>query len=38
MQLFRSYIGQVNDMEQREMDAINQGLPFKQEDAALDCE
>jgi hypothetical protein len=32
--MFRSYIGQVNDMEQREMDAINQGLPFKQEDAA----
>ena len=32
MQVFRSYIDQVNGMEQREMDAINQGLPFKQED------
>jgi hypothetical protein len=38
MHTFRSYIGQVNDMEQREMDAINQGLPFKQEDATLNCE
>jgi hypothetical protein len=28
-QIFRSYIGEVNEMEQREMDAINQGVPFK---------
>lgn len=38
MQVFRSYIGQVNEMEQREMDAINQGLPFKQEEGGSDCE
>ncbi|XGW00441.1 MAG: GNAT family N-acetyltransferase [Leptolyngbya sp. BL-A-14] len=37
MQVFQSYIGQVNDLEQREMDAINQGLPFKQEDDEVDC-
>lgn len=30
MQILRSYIGEVNEMEQREMDAINQELPFKQ--------
>jgi predicted N-acyltransferase len=28
-QIFRSYIDEINDMEQREMDAINQDLPFK---------
>lgn len=32
MQIFRSYIGQINEMEQQEMDAINQELPFKQTD------
>ena len=31
-QVFRSYIDQVNEMEQREMDAINQDLPFKKSD------
>jgi predicted N-acyltransferase len=36
MQIFRSYIGEVNAMEQREMDAINQELPFKQVTSALD--
>ncbi|HEY9882685.1 MAG TPA: GNAT family N-acetyltransferase [Thermosynechococcaceae cyanobacterium] len=29
-QVFRSYIQQVNDLEQREIDAMNQDLPFKQ--------
>lgn len=28
-QILRSYMHEVNDMEQREMDAINQDLPFK---------
>jgi len=36
-QVFRSYIGQVNEMEQREMDAINQGLPFKQDEPEPEC-
>jgi uncharacterized protein len=30
-QIFAAYIGQINDMEQREIEAINQELPFKQE-------
>lgn len=30
VQIFRSYINEVNELEQREMDAINQQLPFKQ--------
>ncbi|MFM2430347.1 MAG: hypothetical protein RLZZ511_1560 [Cyanobacteriota bacterium] len=30
-QIFATYIGQINDMEQQEIDAINQELPFKQE-------
>lgn len=34
-QIFRAYIGEVNEMEQREMDAINQGLPFKQENRPI---
>lgn len=29
-QILRSYIQEVNEMEQREIDAINQELPFKQ--------
>jgi len=29
-QILRSYIQEVNELEQQEMDAINQGLPFKQ--------
>lgn len=33
-QVFYSYIDQVNEMEQREMDAINQDLPFKKSDLA----
>ncbi|UBF26914.1 GNAT family N-acetyltransferase [Kovacikia minuta CCNUW1] len=28
-QIFRSYISEVNEMEQREMDSINRDLPFK---------
>jgi len=31
-QILRSYIQEVNQLEQQEMDAINQGLPFKQAD------
>ncbi|MBD2020701.1 N-acetyltransferase, partial [Leptolyngbya sp. FACHB-36] len=31
MQIFSSYIDQLNEVEQREMDAINQELPFKQQ-------
>jgi uncharacterized protein len=31
-QILRSYIGEVNEMEQQEMDAINHELPFKQQD------
>jgi uncharacterized protein len=30
-QIFRTHIDEVNDMEQREIDAINGQLPFKQE-------
>jgi predicted N-acyltransferase len=30
-QILRSHIHQVNDLEQQEIDAINQDLPFKQE-------
>jgi uncharacterized protein len=30
-QIFRTYIGEVNEMEQQEMEAINQDLPFKLE-------
>lgn len=30
-QILRSYIREVNELEQQEMDAINQDLPFKQE-------
>ncbi len=30
-QILRSHIEQVNDLEQQEIDAINQDLPFKQE-------
>jgi uncharacterized protein len=30
-QIFTSYINQINDMEQQEIAAINQELPFKQE-------
>lgn len=29
-QIFRTHIGEINDLEQREMDAINADLPFKQ--------
>ncbi|MDX2231237.1 MAG: GNAT family N-acetyltransferase [Leptolyngbyaceae cyanobacterium bins.349] len=31
-QILRSYIQEVNDLEQQEMEAINQALPFKQSD------
>jgi predicted N-acyltransferase len=29
-QIFRSHINQINELEQREMDTLNQELPFKQ--------
>jgi uncharacterized protein len=35
-QIFATYIGQINDMEQQEIDAINQELPFKQEPVQID--
>lgn len=31
MQIFRTHIGEINELEQQEMDAINLDLPFKQE-------
>ena len=31
-QILHAYIEEINEMEQQEMDAINQGLPFKQTD------
>jgi uncharacterized protein len=31
-QILRTHIDQINDLEQQEMDAINQDLPFKQEE------
>jgi hypothetical protein len=33
-QILRAYIGEINEMEQREMDAINQDLPFKQDNTS----
>jgi uncharacterized protein len=30
-QILRTHIGQINDLEQQEIDAINQELPFKQQ-------
>jgi uncharacterized protein len=30
-QILRSHIEQINDLEQQEIDAINQELPFKQQ-------
>ncbi len=35
-QIFRTHIGQINDLEQQEIDAINQDLPFKQEALQID--
>jgi uncharacterized protein len=35
-QIFATYIPQINDMEQQEIDAINQELPFKQEPLQID--
>jgi uncharacterized protein len=35
-QILRSHIHQVNDLEQQEIDAINQDLPFKQESIQID--
>ncbi len=35
-QLFNTYIDQINDMEQQEIDAVNQEIPFKQTAIALD--
>ncbi|HEY9656852.1 MAG TPA: GNAT family N-acetyltransferase [Allocoleopsis sp.] len=29
-QIFQTYIGEINEMEQQQIDAINQDLPFKQ--------
>lgn len=34
-QILRSYIGEVNEMEQQEIEAINQGLPFSRRDVEL---
>ena len=34
-QVFATYIDQVNDLEQREINAINQDLPFKQSDRPI---
>jgi uncharacterized protein len=36
-QLLRAYIDEVNEMEQQEIDAINQELPFKQEPKTGHC-
>jgi uncharacterized protein len=35
-QIFTNYINQINDMEQQEIEAINQELPFKQEPIQID--
>jgi uncharacterized protein len=35
-QIFATYIPQINEMEQQEIDAINQELPFKQEPLQID--
>lgn len=35
-QILRSHIDRINDLEQQEMDAINQDLPFKQESIKFD--
>jgi predicted N-acyltransferase len=33
-QILKSYIGQINEREQEEIDLVNQGLPFSQEDSS----
>jgi hypothetical protein len=35
-QILRSYIREVNELEQQEMDGINEALPFKQANPSLD--
>jgi hypothetical protein len=35
-QIFAAYIHQINDMEQQEIDAINQELPFRQESIQIE--
>ncbi len=35
-QIFTNYINQINDMEQQEIEAINQELPFRQEPIQID--
>lgn len=35
-QIFAAYIHQINDMEQQEIDAINQELPFKKESVKIE--
>ncbi len=35
-QIFSTYIGEVNEMEQQQIEAINQDLPFKQESSSDD--
>jgi uncharacterized protein len=37
-QLFNQYIDQMNEMEQQEIDAVNQELPFTQRNLVLDLE
>ncbi len=34
-QILHSYINEVNELEQQEIDAINQGLPFSQRDSEI---
>jgi uncharacterized protein len=34
--ILRSYIGEINDLEQQEIDAINQGLPFSKREICLE--
>jgi predicted N-acyltransferase len=36
LQIFRNYVGQMNEMEQQEIDAINQEIPFKQKELLID--
>lgn len=36
--ILRTYIGEINDLEQQEIDAINQDLPFKKEEVKLDTD
>ncbi|MGD2184034.1 GNAT family N-acetyltransferase [Lusitaniella coriacea] len=37
-QILQSYIAEINEMEQQEIDAINQDLPFSKREISLPCE